>query len=297
MPAAVKIPFVRERGEARGVGVRRRTGLSGRVSAIALLVLIAGLGVFLVGLLKRRALGAEYFRVDPEQIEIGEIPSSVPERVSAEIETLAHVSARSIFDPDLVEDLRTSLLRHPWVREVADVRRVLPNRVVLDLRLRSPSAVVEVGAWKLAVDDEGVVLEDHPSLVPPGLRRIRGDKKSVPRIPRQGNAFACQPVLDGLAVAEDLRAHASHAVFRFVGVAAIDVTGVGTSRSSEIVLELTNGTLVDWGSAKTGALGPIEIPVSAKLDNLLLVQDQNPGLHGVTRVNAATRDPIVTLVH
>jgi hypothetical protein len=271
--------------------------LRGRAPAFALLILILGLGIFLVDLVKRRAVGADYFRVDPAQIAIGELPPSVPERVAAEIQTLAHVGPRSIFDPELIEDLRGSVSRHPWVREVADVRRILPNQVALDLRLRSPVAVVEVGAWRLAIDADCVVLEDHPSLVPPGLTRIRGDKKSIPRIPRPGHAFSCQPVIDGLAVAEDLRIHATHPIFRYTSVAAIDVAGVGTARSSEIVLELANGTLVEWGSAPTGVLGPIEMAVGAKLDNVLLVQDQNPGLHGVTRINAATRDPIVTLLH
>jgi hypothetical protein len=58
---------------------------------------------------------------------------------------------------------------------------------------------------------------------------------------------------------------------------------------------MANGTLVDWGSARCGALGPIELPASRKLDNLLIVHDRNPGLQGVARINAATKDPFVTL--
>jgi hypothetical protein len=298
MPAAVKFPLPRAAREAPEVGVRRRRRpWSGRVPALALLALILLLGVFLVDVLKRRALGAEYFRVDPGRIELGEIPASVPEHVADEIRALAFVEPRSIFDPELAASLRDSLLAHPWVKEVRDVRRILPNRVALDVRLRVPVAVVEVGAWRLAVDDEGVVLEDHPGRVPHGLWRIRGDKKSVPRIPRLGSAFACQPVVDGLSVAEDLAQNASHPMLRYVTIAAIDVSAVGSARGSEIVLELANGTFVDWGSARTGSLGPIELSAAAKLDNLLLVHDRNPGLNGVARVDAATRDPVVTLLH
>lgn len=296
MPAALKVALKpRQPDGLLAEQAPRRKLLSGRLPAVGLLVLIVGLGLYLVDLLKRRAVDASYFRVNPEQVELGELPPFVPERVTGELRVLTNVGARSIFDATLVEDLRTSLSRHPWVREVADVRRVLPNRIALDIRMRAPFAVVEVGAWRLTVDAEGTVLEDHPSLAPEGLHHIRGDKKSIPRIPRVGYPFRCQPVADGLSVADDLARNSAHAVFHYVTVAAIDVTGVGSKRSSEIVLEMTNGTLVEWGSAKCGALGPIELPASRKLDNLLIVHDRNPGLQGVARINAATKDPFVTL--
>jgi hypothetical protein len=82
---------------------------------------------------------------------------------------------------------------------------------------------------------------------------------------------------------------------RCVGVAAVDVTNVGSKRASEIVLELANGTVVEWGSASTGALGALELPASRKLDNLLLVHDRHPGLQGVERIHAASQDPFVKL--
>jgi hypothetical protein len=295
MPGAVRVGSnERPSGGSLPAAARRRK-LPARLPALSLLVLIAVLGVLIVDLVKRRVVGAAYFRVNPEQVEVGELPAFVPEHVAEEIRALTNVGSRSIFDGALVEDLRGAVSSHPWVSEVASVHRVLPNRVALDLRLREPFAVVEVGAWRLAVDDEGVVLEDHPSRIPAGLPRIRGDKKAIPRIPRVGHAFRCQPVTDGLSVAEDLAKNAEHTAFRYLQVALIDVSGVGSARLSEIVLELTNGTIVDWGSARCGTLGPIELPASRKLDNLLTVHDRNPGLQGVARVNAATKDPFVTL--
>jgi hypothetical protein len=42
-------------------------------------------------------------------------------------------------------------------------------------------------------------------------------------------------------------------------------------------------------------MGPLELPASRKLDNVLLVYDRHPGLQGVARIHAASKDPFVTL--
>src|SRR5262245_21010804 len=118
MPAAVKVAFKPRQPEAPSAAdAPGRKLLTGRLPAVGLLVLIVGLGVFLVDLLKRRATDAAYFRVDPEQVELGELPSFVPERVANEIRALTNVGSRSIFDSSLVDDLKASVGRHPWVRE------------------------------------------------------------------------------------------------------------------------------------------------------------------------------------
>jgi hypothetical protein len=295
MPAAVKVPKARARDQTARVFPERGRAIVARLPAVGLFILIIGLSLFLVDLLKRRAQGSDYFRVDPSRIELGEMPDWIPERVGEELRVLSQVEPRSIFDGALLDDLKASLLRHPWVREVAGVRRVLPNRLAADLVLRRPAAVVEVGAWRLTVDRDGHVLEDAAARAPEGLPRIRGDKKSVSAIPEVGGRFRSQAVIDGVSVAMDLRKNSGHAFFRYLDVGAIDVRNVGSEGSSEIVLELNTGTLVDWGSASTGALGPLELGTSQKLDNVLLVHDRHPGLVGVTRIHAASRDPFVTL--
>lgn len=297
MPAGLKAPSLRalhdEAAESPSrPGFRLR---SGRLSAVVLLVLIVGLSLFLVDLLKRRAAQSGFFRVDPGEISLGELPDFVPERVVLELQALVQVEPRSIFDPSLIDDLTASVARHPWVKEVAGAHRVLPNKVALEILMRAPAAVVEVGSWKVTVDAEGIVLEDRASLAPAGLMKVRGDKKSIPRIPKVGNPFRCQAVADGLAVVQDLAKCSGHVVFRYMRVLAVDVTGVGTSRPSEVLLEVQNGPVIEWGSAPSGALGAIELPPSRKLDNVLVVHDRNPGFRGIARINAATDSPFVTL--
>jgi hypothetical protein len=297
MPAGLKSPSIRALHDemAESPPKPRLRLRSGRLSAVVLLVLIVGLSLFLVDLLKRRAASSGFFRVDPSEISLGETPDFVPERVVAELQALVQVEPRSIFDSSLVDELSSSVARHPWVKGVPAANRVLPNKVALEIVLREPVAVVEVGSWKVTVDSEGWVLEDHASLAPPGLVRIRGDKKSIPRIPRVGSPFRSQAVVDGVAVAVDLAKCSDHVIFRYAKIATIDVTGVGKEKSSEIVVEIQHGPLVDWGSAPSGALGPIELPASKKLDNLLIVHDRNPGFRGIARINAATDSPFVTL--
>lgn len=290
MPAAVKLP--RERASADDVGwmSSRVRSVFSRLPAFGLLVLIVGLSVFLVDLLKRRAQSAELFRVDPGRIELGELPDFVPDRVVDELRALRLVEPRSIFDPTLSDDLKASLARHPWVREVRDMHKIMPNRMSVDVELRAPMAVVDVGAWRLTVDRDGYVLEDHASLAPQGLYRIRGDKRTIPRIPKIGGRFQSEAVEDGLSVVQDLLSLGAHPIFRYVSIETVDVANVGSAKGSEITLELANGTLVEWGSASTGATGPIEFPASHKLDNMLVLNDQHPGLTGLARVHVAAKD-------
>jgi hypothetical protein len=294
MPAAVKVPRGHAQEKIALISARGR-GLFSRLPAVGLLVLIIGLAFFLVDLLKRRAQSADLFRVDPSQIEIGELPSYVPDRVALEIKALTRIEPRSIFDATLLDDLKAAFLQHPWIRDVRNAHRVLPNRVALELELRAPAAVVDVGAWRVTVDRDGWVLEDHASLAPDGLPKIRGDKKGIPRIPKVGGRFNSQAVEDGLSVVSELKKNSAHPFFRYVDVSVIDVSNVGSLKTSEIVLELSSGTIVEWGSAMTGAMGPLELPTSRKLDNLLLVQDRHPGLQGVARIHAASQNPFPTL--
>src|SRR5206468_922367 len=124
-----------------------------------------------------------------------------------------------------------------------------PDRVVLELEMRTPRAVVETGDWRLLVDAAGCVLDDRASEVPPDLPVIRGDHRSVPRIPQVGMNFRQPAVLHGLSVIRDLARHTGHPVLHDLRIAIVDVTNVGGRRGSEILLELAGGPPVEWGSA------------------------------------------------
>src|SRR5436190_5225257 len=100
MPAALKAPSIRKLHDeqAEGTTKRKLRLRSGRLSAVVLLVLIVGLSLFLVDLLKRRAAQSGFFRVDPSEISLGEMPDFVPERVVTELQALVQVEPRPIFD-------------------------------------------------------------------------------------------------------------------------------------------------------------------------------------------------------
>ncbi len=274
-----------------------RALLRGPTLAIALLVSIAILAVVLVDLVKGRVLLSSRFRVDPASIDLSQLPPFVPEAVAKDLRKLADVPARSILDPALDDELRASFLQHPWVERVHAVRRMFPSRVAVELDLRQPVAVVDVEAWRVTVDAQGFVLEDRASLAPSGLSIIRGNKQSIPRIPRVGGTFKTPSVLNGLSVLNDLRRHDAHAASRFLHGVTVDVTNVGGKRGPEITLELVNGTIVEWGSASIGKLGPIELPVDTKLDALALVNDRNPEFQNVAKVNVTVDPPFVTPDH
>ena len=134
---------------------RLRRRLAWRVRALAFVCSCSSSDsrVFLVDLLKRRAqqrgLLPRRSVADRDRRAAAFVPSAW--RAEIQVADARRDRDRSSIR-ELVEDLRGSVSRHPWVREVADVRRILPNQIALDLRLRSPVAVVDVGAWRLTID-------------------------------------------------------------------------------------------------------------------------------------------------
>ncbi len=271
-----------------------RSVLRGSLPGTLLVCAISVLTFVLVDLVKGRVLLMARYRVDPATVELGELPAFVPDGVAEEIRGAAAIPARSILDPALDRDLRAAFGGHPWVKDVRTVRRMFPSRVVLEMELRVPAAVVDVELWRVTVDEAGRVLEDQASRAPPGLVVIRGDRRSVPRIPHVGGAFKSPAVLQGLSVLCEIAALREHPVFRHLRIAAIDVSRVGAKRGCEIELELANGTAVEWGSAPDSHFGLLEVPPAKKLDGLLLVHDRNPGYHGVARINVSVDSPVVT---
>ncbi len=274
-----------------------RLALRGPALLVALLVAIGALSIVLVDQVKGRVLLSSHFRVDPSAIEIGSLPAFVPERVAKDLRKLSDVPPRSILDPALEDQLRESLGQHPWVKRVVAVHRIFPSRIALELEMRRPAALVDVEAWRVTIDETGYVLEDKASLAPEGLPVIRGDRKSVPKIPRVGATFRTPSVLNGLSVVADVARVRDHRAKKLLGGMVIDVTNVGGKRGSEISLELASGCAVEWGSAAIGALGPIELPVSTKLDLLAMINDQNPNLQGLAKVNVTVDPPFVTPDH
>lgn len=144
------------------VEVRRRAGWkrglvwAGWALLVAVTLGLAGGGGWLV---YGFATGAEVFRVESvETIAVAEAkhatPAAVRDRFTEDV-------GRSVWSVPL-EERRHALEEIPWV-EAATVQRVLPNRLRVFLRERTPVAFLRQGKSLWLIDAYGVVLP-----VPPG---------------------------------------------------------------------------------------------------------------------------------
>ncbi len=144
---------------SRGVRVRFEGGVprSRLGRAFALLSLLLLLGGAAVGLsLLRDALlrDARFVLRDPSSISLRGNRHLLPAEVSA---VFAHDLGRSVLRLPL-DDRRRALEAIPWV-EHATVMRLLPDRVAVDVRERTPVAFVRQGGHIGLVDANGVLLE------------------------------------------------------------------------------------------------------------------------------------------
>ena len=147
----------------RGVRVRFEGGVPrtrlGRIFALVSLVLLLGgaaIGLFLV----RDAVlrDPRFVLRDPSAISLRGNRHLLPAEVSA---AFAHDLGRSVLRLPL-DDRRQALEAIPWV-EHATVMRLLPDRVAVDVRERTPVAFVRQGGHIGLVDANGVLLEMTPA--------------------------------------------------------------------------------------------------------------------------------------
>jgi cell division protein FtsQ len=154
----VESPFLR--GQRR-VPVRRGTlprKAAGKVKIILALVAIIGAAAFLWLTLGRYATQSWRFRLDSSD----NISISGTDNVSRNqvLDVMASDIDRNIFFVPL-EQRKKQLEQIPWVQS-ASVMRLLPNRVKIVLKERTPVAFVEIGSHIELIDASGAIMEMPP---------------------------------------------------------------------------------------------------------------------------------------
>ena len=91
--------------------------------------------------------------------EINGLQNISQNQVLLKIGELAH-SGRNLVRLDL-DRLRRNLELIPWVKTVV-VRRVLPDKLVIDIEEREPVAFARLAQGTLLIDEEGTLLENNP---------------------------------------------------------------------------------------------------------------------------------------
>lgn len=267
-----------------------------------LFTLIAGLLLFLLAdIVKERVAVSPRFQVSPDRISVqgdtGRLGGSFPQLIR---KTRILDRTRSILDPELPDIVRANLERHAWVRRVTEVKRRFPNALSVSVELRRPLGVVRVAqveSERLAVDKDGVVVEEYTKLGPPRIPWIRTPGAPLAVVPTPGNRFedGCA-VQEAIGVLEEIAQVGGHPALDNLRIDEVKVGWTGKTRAagdSDIRLVFDTGVEVLWGRSPRSAGGVTELSASTKLDHLGRVLRQFPGLVSVKLVDLRFERPEV----
>jgi hypothetical protein len=223
--------------------------------ALYLVAGLAGLGAMGGGavLTWRSVKASPAFRVNLHSFKLNGCPEWVnANSMSASLarELSALPSDASLFHRDLAYAVQRELRASPWLLDVREVSRVMPNRLRIRALYRKPAGMVLYDGTHYLVDAEGWYLPDDlfrrpsdwqghyvPSIVD---RHLEGPPPW--RQPWNGPRFAVGARLTDLLRREGL--------LRRLNVDVIDVTGVGRAAVEPDILLLTpDGISIKWGAS------------------------------------------------
>ena len=209
-------------------------------------VLAGGLAALAVGVALYAA--ANYLLYSPgvllqsaDQIEIEGnryvAPDAITEKFSGDL-------GRSVVRVSLT-DRRKALESLPWV-EQAQVQRVMPNRIRVEIRERTPVAFLRTGSDLSLVDAQGVIL-DRPSEAEFHFPVVSGIADLMPREERQQRMNLYMQFMKGIeSVQPGADDHVSEADLSDAADMRVTLTGLGAASSGD------QPTLVHFGDSDFG---------------------------------------------
>lgn len=215
----------------------------------------------------------ECHQVDARTLVPKALPSWATERMCRELACLPGIPARfSIMEPGICRRVAGAFEANPWVEEVISVRKVQPNRITVQMRLRRPVAAVRVRRQYYMVDAEGRRLTPAIDTWPEASADLPVILASTYKPPKLGEQWDSEGVKAGAAVARHLLYSRERIGARFV---AIDVTNIGGRRNryeSDIVLITRKGTRVKWGRSPLLVNPPGELTPAQKISKMILFE-------------------------
>jgi hypothetical protein len=132
-------------------------------------LLLCGAAAFGVRTGWRAVIARSEFRVEPGALRVAAFPDWVkgPEMTGELQHLLDRVPpGRSLFDPDIARIVGDELASCPWLLEVSEVRRELPNSLRVKAVFRKPAGLVSYEGRTYMVDTEGWWLPDRLFVAP-----------------------------------------------------------------------------------------------------------------------------------
>lgn len=175
-----------------GAGTRR-----GMLRMLALLiVLLSGCAGYWYGhapapdVMKLIVWADQFFTIT--SVEVNEVPKVSRDEVLAVLNLGAE---RGLLSTDPAQ-LKQRLESHPWIQQ-ADVRRVFPDTLVVELKEREPAAVLRAGTRELLLGQDGAVITEASQGTFEGFPILTGIDYAQAV---SGNAETTERVLAGIAL-------------------------------------------------------------------------------------------------
>jgi hypothetical protein len=220
-------------------------------------------------------------------------------------DALARVPAgRSLFDADIARIVRDELAASPWLLEVNEVARELPNSLRVRAVFRRPAGIVSYGGRTYMVDREGYWLPDRLFHAPTRELPVIEDSllREPPAIgrpwdgPRLAAGARLTQFLDRIGLLEELP------------VVRIDVSGVARGAiEPDITMTVPwvrgdgspGQALVKWGKSSFYAGLPgleepvLVVPDQEKAQMLLAKAAEYPDLRGIRHIDLRFHGQII----
>ena len=262
-------------GEKPKARVQKSFRESARVFAVRAFFAVLAVAFACAALVLLRDYVSRYdcYQVDARTLVPTQLPSWAGPGVRHDLSVLPGIPARfSIMEPRICERVAEAFRMNPWVDDVLSVRKVYPNRLAVELRLRRPVAGVRVAGKFYLVDGWGRRLTDG----------IVGWPRGVDALPVIVMSDATMPPLSGVWPSDAVRAGSSVAwtLFESRGklptrFAVIDCTNIGPRRDvrkSDIVLVTHEGTFVRWGRSPLILNSPGELTPDEKVVKMVMFE-------------------------
>jgi cell division septal protein FtsQ len=188
-----------------------------------------------------------------------------------EVRNTKGLIGRSLFEKNLTTKVANVLESNAMVLKVHSVKKVFPDKLSVELELRSPTTVLRKNGTFYLLDDEGVVLPVAYYSWPsdqgntPYLQSV-----NIKRAPRPGERLDDSGIRAGIDLVKFLKDNDAH---RRLGIKVVDVSNVGKGRTvgeSDIVLWTNDGVAIKWGCSEQ-CQQVDELTNSEKLKNLYSV--------------------------
>lgn len=231
---------------------------------------------------RKRVRSDERYFLDAWRLELGPLPGWTSPEIRAELEALSILGTGerlSLFEPGVLENVKGTLERTPWIRTVSDIdirypTASSPGALRVEYVLRRPIAAVEHGGRYYLAEAEGRrvgVAYLEPPIEWFGVPLITGLASQGP-LPEAGAAWTSRDIQQGIEVAKVLFESRIGQDFPDQPIEAIDLSNLhGRLRRGESEVYLRCGKRrLAWGRSPISS-GPRTVSVEALVANLRFV--------------------------